>query len=62
MVLVDILVNNAGIIKRIEMTQMSAQEFKEVIDVDLIGPFIMAKAVLPDMIEKNQEKSLMYAL
>lgn len=40
---------------------MSAQEFKEVIDVDLIGSFIMAKAVLPDMIEKR-EKLLMFAL
>ena len=53
---VDILVNNAGIIKRIPMTEMSVDEFKEVIDIDLVGPFIMAKAVLPAMIEKGHGK------
>lgn len=55
---IDILVNNAGIIKRIEMDKMNAKEFRQVIDVDLIGPFIMSKAVIPDMIEKDQEKLL----
>ena len=53
---IDILVNNAGIIKRIPMLEMSAEDFREVIDVDLNGPFIMAKAVLPDMIEKGHGK------
>lgn len=53
---VDILVNNAGIIKRIPMTEMSVGEFKEVIDIDLVGPFIMAKAVIPAMIEKGRGK------
>ena len=53
---VDILVNNAGIIKRIPMTEMSVGEFKEVIDIDLVGPFIMAKAVIPSMIEKGHGK------
>ena len=53
---VDILVNNAGIIKRIPMTEMSAAEFRQVIDVDLNAPFICAKAVLPAMIEKGHGK------
>ncbi len=53
---VDILVNNAGIIKRIPMTEMKTSEFKEVIDIDLIAPFIMSKAVLPGMIEKGAGK------
>lgn len=53
---VDILVNNAGIIKRIPMTEMSVGEFKEVIDIDLVGPFIMAKAVIPEMIKKGHGK------
>lgn len=53
---VDILVNNAGIIKRIPMTDMTTSEFKEVIDIDLVAPFIMAKAVLPAMIKKGQGK------
>ena len=53
---VDILVNNAGIIKRIPMTDMSVEDFSRVIDVDLIAPFICAKAVLPDMVEKGHGK------
>ncbi|MHC5227280.1 gluconate 5-dehydrogenase [Enterococcus sp. LJL99] len=53
---IDILVNNAGIIKRIPMTDMSAEDFRQVIDVDLNAPFIVAKAVIPDMIEKGHGK------
>ena len=53
---IDILVNNAGIIKRIPMTEMSAEDFRKVIDVDLNAPFICAKAVLPAMIEKGHGK------
>ena len=53
---IDILVNNAGIIKRIPMTEMSAADFRQVIDVDLNAPFIVAKAVIPAMIEKGGGK------
>lgn len=53
---IDILVNNAGIIKRIPMLEMSAKDFRKVIDVDLNAPFIMAKAVIPDMIKNGGGK------
>ena len=53
---IDILVNNAGIIKRIPMHEMTAAEFRQVIDIDLNGPFIMAKAVIPSMIKKGHGK------
>ncbi len=53
---IDILVNNAGIIKRVPMTEMSAAEFRQVIDVDLNAPFIVAKAVIPSMIAKGGGK------
>lgn len=53
---IDILVNNAGIIKRIPMMEMSASEFREVIDIDLNAAFIMAKAVLPGMMKKGHGK------
>ncbi len=53
---IDILVNNAGIIKRIPMCEMSAAEFRQVIDVDLNAPFICAKAVIPSMIKKGGGK------
>lgn len=53
---IDILVNNAGIIKRIPMHEMSAKEFRQVIDVDLNAPFICSKAVIPSMIKKGAGK------
>ena len=53
---IDILVNNAGIIKRIPMCEMSAAEFRQVIDVDLNAPFIVSKAVIPGMIKKGHGK------
>ena len=54
--MIDILVNNAGIIKRIPMTEMSVEDFKQVIDIDLNAPFIVSKAVLPGMIKKGHGK------
>jgi gluconate 5-dehydrogenase len=54
--IIDILVNNAGIIKRIPMCDMSAADFRQVIDVDLNAPFIVAKAVIPSMIKKGHGK------
>lgn len=53
---IDILVNNAGIIKRIPMVDMAVSDFRQVIDVDLTGPFIMSKAVIPSMIAKGGSK------
>jgi len=53
---IDILVNNAGIIKRIPMLEMSAEQFRQVIDVDLNAPFIVSKAVIPSMIQKGHGK------
>ena len=53
---IDILVNNAGIIKRIPMCEMSAEDFRKVIDVDLNAPFIMSKACIPSMIKKGHGK------
>lgn len=53
---IDILVNNAGIIKRIPMHEMSAEDFRQVIDVDLNAPFIVSKAVIPGMLKKGSGK------
>ena len=53
---IDILVNNAGIIKRIPMHEMKRSEFQAVIDVDLVAPFIVASAVLPEMMERREGK------
>jgi gluconate 5-dehydrogenase len=54
--IIDILVNNAGIIKRIPMHEMSAADFRQVVDIDLNGPFIVSKAVIPSMIKKGGGK------
>jgi len=43
---VDILVNNAGIIKRVPLTEMDVEEFRTVVDIDLVAPFIMARNVV----------------
>ncbi len=53
---IDILVNNAGIIRRVPMCEMEAEEFRRVVDVDLTGPFLMAKAVIPGMIQNGHGK------
>lgn len=53
---IDILVNNAGIIKRIPILDMAISDFRQVIDVDLVAPFIVSKRVVPGMIEKRSGK------
>ncbi|KJF41736.1 gluconate 5-dehydrogenase [Draconibacterium sediminis] len=53
---VDILVNNAGIIKRAPILEMPLSDFKQVIDIDLIGPLIVSKRVVPEMINKRAGK------
>ncbi|MBE5831148.1 MAG: gluconate 5-dehydrogenase [Butyrivibrio sp.] len=53
---IDILVNNAGIIKRIPMHEMTVEQWNQVIDVDLTGPFICSKAVIPAMMKKGSGK------
>ncbi|RUA08851.1 MAG: gluconate 5-dehydrogenase [Flavobacteriia bacterium] len=53
---IDILVNNAGIIKRIPMEEMDTEDFREVIDVDLVAPFIVSKYVGRKMIERRAGK------
>ena len=53
---INILVNNAGIIMRIPMVEMTAAQFRKVIDIDLNGPFIMYNAVIPSMIKKGGGK------
>ncbi len=50
---VDILVNNAGIIKRIPAVEMEVSDFRQVIDIDLVGPFIMSKHVAKGLIKSG---------
>ncbi len=50
---IDILINNAGIIKRTPIVEMEVADFAQVINVDLISPFIMSKAVAKGMIARG---------
>ena len=53
---IDILVNNAGIIKRTPLVDMEVADFKQVIDVDLVAPFIVSKHVVKGMIARKAGK------
>ncbi len=53
---IHILVNNAGIIKRESAITMPVEDFRRVIDVDLVGPFIMSQLVAKQMIERKSGK------
>ena len=53
---IDILVNNAGIIKRTPLEEMEVADFKQVIDIDLVSPFIMSKHVVKGMMARKKGK------
>lgn len=53
---IDILVNNAGIIKRELATTMPVDDFRRVIEVDLVGAFIMSQLVGNRMINHGGGK------
>ncbi len=53
---IDILINNAGIIKRTPLEEMEVADFKQVIDIDLVSPFIVSKHVVKNMIAKKEGK------
>lgn len=53
---IDILINNAGIIKRTPLLEMKVADFKEVIDIDLVSPFIVSKHVVKNMVNRKQGK------
>ena len=53
---IDILVNNAGIIQRVPLKDMDVEDYRRGLDVDLTGPFIMAKQVVKHMILREEGK------
>jgi gluconate 5-dehydrogenase len=53
---IHILINNAGIIKRELAITMPVSDFRKVIDIDLVGPFIMSQLVAKQMIERKEGK------
>lgn len=53
---IDILVNNAGVIKRTPLLDMEVSDFQEIITIDLVGPFIVSKAVAKGMVSRKKGK------
>ncbi|KQC33803.1 gluconate 5-dehydrogenase [Nonlabens sp. YIK11] len=53
---IDILVNNAGIIKRTPLAEMEVADFKQVIDIDLVSPFLVSKHVVQGMMKRKSGK------
>ncbi|MEH7164085.1 3-ketoacyl-ACP reductase [Priestia megaterium] len=49
----DILINNAGIGKFGSFLELDPAEWKQIIDVNLMGVYYVTRAVLPQLIEKN---------
>ncbi len=53
---VDILVNNAALIKRVPIVDMDVNDFRNIIDVDLVAPMIVSKRVVPGMMDRRSGK------
>lgn len=49
----DILINNAGIGTFGTVLEMDPEEWKRIIDTNLLGTYYVTRAVLPQLIEKN---------
>ncbi|MFC5590676.1 3-ketoacyl-ACP reductase [Sporosarcina soli] len=50
---IDILINNAGVGKFGKFLELSPEEFKNIIDINLMGVYYVTRAVLPEMIERE---------
>ncbi len=50
---VDILINNAAMARSTRFPDLSAEEFRETVEVNLTAPFLFTKAVLPSMKAQN---------
>ncbi|WP_210469298.1 3-ketoacyl-ACP reductase [Sporosarcina sp. 6E9] len=50
---IDILINNAGIGKFAKFLEQSPEDFKNMIDINLMGTYYVTRAVLPGMIEQS---------
>ena len=58
---IDGLVNNAGVIAERRVVEMTVDEWRQVIDVDLTGAFLCSRAVLPGMLQRGSGSIVMIA-
>ncbi len=50
---IDVLVNNAGITEGAPASKISPQRFREVLEVNLVAPYVLSRAVQPVMKEQG---------
>ena len=53
---IEILVNNAGIQRRNPLETFPEEDFRNLIDINLVSPFVLSKAVVPGMIRRKAGK------
>ena len=53
---IAVLVNNAGMIQRVPALQMDPEDFRKVVDIDLVSPFIVSQRVAKTMVKNRQGK------
>jgi gluconate 5-dehydrogenase len=53
---IDVLVNNAGMQLRRPLEQFSPEEWRRVLEVNVTSAFLVARAVVPQMIERGRGK------
>ena len=58
---IDALVNNAGVMPESRVIDMTTEQWKKVLDVDLTGAFLCSRAVLPSMLERGSGAIVMIA-
>ena len=51
---IDLLVNNAGISSICPAEQTSTQQFRRVLEINLVAPFVLSRAVGPKMISRRK--------
>lgn len=55
----DILINNAGIASFSSVVDMDVADWTSIININLLGTYFVTKAILPQLIEKNQGDIIM---
>jgi 3-oxoacyl-[acyl-carrier protein] reductase len=57
----DVVVNNAGMIRRALVHEMSLDDFRLVVDTNLVGTFLVTRAFLPAMLKRGRGRLIQIA-
>ena len=50
---IDVLVNSAGLLTQSPLVEMSLEQWRETLDVDLTGVFLLCREVVPEMLARG---------